>query len=223
MTMSDQTTTADEQVEQPVPAPAPKAFRPLLLGLGVMMAGLYAMIDAKGALGASLISATAQGTMVIVGVVALVVCGVILDVYAGRHLGERLPLAPVMGASTVLLALCGVLATAFVQMGGRLVGTVPGGLFLMLAIAGICGGVGVSLAFSGWHTCVLGASWVYGFVYLVLSAVLGWLIVMACRAVTGVVACAVVGIALVIVGAGMLHVQVRFLDGADGRDDGADA
>lgn len=199
-----------EEAARPA-APSPRAFRPLLLGLGLMLAGLTGAWEKSTALGSALVGAYAQGTLVIAGLVGWAVCALILYAVGARRGANRLPLAPVMGCATVLTAACPVLAVAFLETGGVLQGAVDMPSLLLLLLGGLCGGAGLALTFSGWHTCVQGASWFYGAVYLALSLALCVVVLMWARTLDLYV-CAAVCAVLAVAGAALLHLQVRVLD-----------
>ncbi len=177
-----------------------------------MAASVLCVVDPNVQLGRELTDANAQGTLVVIAFAAMVVCGIVLDQVDKHRNGKRLPLAPVMGTATVLLVLFALLSCVFLTAGGKLVGTIGGGLFGLYVLAGICGGVGGSLAVSGWHTCVRGGSWLYGLLYLALSAVVCYLLVELGLVFTALVPETVYAAALAVLGGALLHVQVRFLD-----------
>lgn len=189
----------------------PRPFRPLLLGLGLMLAGFFGTWDKNTALGAALVDVYAQGTLVIVAMVGWVACAAALYAAASRLAPRRLPLAPVMGAASVLTAAFPALATVYVASGSILMGQVTLSTLWPLLVSGLAGGAGLALFFSGWRTSVRSASWVYGGIYLVLSFALCVGVLMFVRTLD-LYACAIACTALPVLGAALLHVQVRILD-----------
>ncbi|MEE8716704.1 MAG: hypothetical protein SOI26_02885 [Coriobacteriales bacterium] len=189
-----------------------RRFRPLLLGPSLMLAAYGIAVSRHTDLGQALDSANAMGSFALFALVAWVVCCIVLSVVNSRRKGVRLPLAPVMVAATALTVLGVLLAYAFVASGGQLVGTVPGSEFLLLLGAGACAGVGFALTFSGWNTSFGAMSTGLALLYLVVSFVIAYLVTWACRSVDGTGMCALIAALLAIVGAGLLHVQVKVID-----------
>ena len=194
-------------------APKP-GFKPLLIGLGPMLASVACMLLRRSLLGSSLVDANAQGTYAITVAIAMAVVGLCLD-YAHRHREGRLSLGVTMGLATVFLIAQAALVWLFLSSGGQLSGVVPGIEFAELVLAGLLAGAGLALTFSGWHTCALGTS-VQGFIWFVVSFVIAFVLVdlLATLGLDLLATCGVAA-AYALVGAALLHVQERVISNRD--------
>lgn len=203
---------SSEPAEEVLVANKPRRFRPLLLGPSLMLAVYGIVVDTSTGIGGSLESANARGTLIVFAAIGWAVCAIVLSAVNSHRKGVRLPIGKVMGWATALTALYAILSWLFLATGGKLVGTVPGQEFLLLLFAGICGGVGFALTFSGWNTAFGEMSLGFVLLYLIISFVIAYFVCVACHAIASVLACALVCAVLAVAGAALLHVQVKVLD-----------
>lgn len=190
-----------------------RALRPLLLGPGVILASIFTVFDQGSSLGSALEAVTAQGTWVLMCLIGWLITALPLLLISSLRKGKRFALTPVMALSTGLLLLSPLLTYLFIRSGVHFEGSVPGSAFLMLCAGGLCAGAGFTCVFNAWNTCTYAMNFLLGLLYIILGLVLAVVLAVVLHglAVTALSA-TLLNMALVFLGAALLHIQVRILD-----------